>query len=166
MNPFIYSILYFQKQIIYCLSSWFIFSIFRYTIKMKQFIAIILVLAVGVAMVTCQCDRKKCGGRSPSIGDCRRSDNVWRWNGFSCEKMPVACYDVKPKQNAFDTMQACRSLCDKYQWTFFKWINWRFFPFIFDFLSQTITLNTIKNIWYFVIILKSSFHPLEMVMTM
>lgn len=82
----------------------------------KLFIAVAVLFTV-LALASCQdasC-RKKCGGKSPKLGNCRRADNLWRWDGYSCQKMPVACYDVKPNNNAFDSVQACLKLCDAYK---------------------------------------------------
>lgn len=76
-------------------------------------LAILFAVLVTVNSQNASC-RKKCGGTSPRLENCRRSDNLWRWDGYKCDKMPVACYKVRDKDNAFTSPQACMKLCGPY----------------------------------------------------
>ncbi|KAL4222499.1 hypothetical protein ACF0H5_018538 [Mactra antiquata] len=84
---------------------------------MNKLVLVTALVAMVIASAMCNksCDRSKCGGRRPVLQDCRRADHLWRWTGYACEKMPVGCYDVKNKHNAFKSMNECRDLCDKYR---------------------------------------------------
>lgn len=79
---------------------------------MNQIFVAVLVLTVLVAAVEGK-RHKKCLGKTPGLDDCRRNDQLWRYNGYHCERMKDGCYKkITDKHNAFETLKKCRKRCE------------------------------------------------------
>ena len=85
----------------------------RSIFQMNKLLAVSLLMLLLSCVLTTANANRNCYNRRPRVSNCFRADHLWYFNGRWCVKLPVMCYDVQPRDNAFSSQIECNRACSR-----------------------------------------------------